>query len=1487
MRTYSGPVRSLSTERIAVRKRPLKWAGRAIVTTVVSGAMVAAATTQPVSAAPRGSTQRSVPSTAEVSRLLAALAAAENEIQIADYPVTKDDDGTLASRVANGPAATLRNGASVIEDGAWNFSSVERAVQLDGVDDFVDSPTSVPTAAPYTVAAWVNPARIDRQGVVLSQDGGRVSGFQLRVNAAGKWQFAVPQTDADAATWDVATGPAAAANKWTHLTGVYDEAAGQIRLYVNGTKAATATHTVKWAASGGLVAGRGRTAAQPKEFLTGKIDQVEAWQGALGDRHIAEQAITPSAARNDRCDIGHWLHVGGPEVKAVAGKALAGTDYDRRETNFAPLGSGPLHAARSKDDETYRTALFAQTDRYTAWGAVIKPYTVWGTDFDTFHDVPEYGDATHRFLLERNDTTFHSYFDPPAPPKPNQAALDRALAVAAEMRAKDPLFAPQDWQVKAWSAYQVERFLRYGGYPTAAPAEGSLEYRTEVESIKLAWAACEVGDPFGTTTGLNNATPGVLADLVDTARGEWATELAAQATQRNDIVAAETQAMKDVRVASQAMVEAQGQAWVAGQLLKWQKYWAGRPKTDPNYPKAADFTRAKTDLTAAQNRVSAQVTVAKNAATSAQAQATKATTGLTQAATIAKNNKWPLYRGLQYAQQSAQVTKASAAAAQAAFKATETTLNAVKATNADAAALRSLALTQQSALQAEFRRVAAQEAAAQAKAAAQAAAEQAAQAEAAAVRAKNDRIKAEAAEAKAKQGAADARNKRIVAERERDVATAARQRADAERAKAGQARGEAERQQSVAADARGRAGSAEETARAKEESADEAEFAALVARDEAVAAEQRRDTATVRARTLEAQAAAAAGREDAQDARAAANEAKAAADQASSAAVSARAAANRANDAALSARAEATRANAAAQRSRAAADGAEAAAATTRSAWLTAQAATADAIDAAEQAANNVKAAEAEAKKAAEAAVTARQEADAAQKAADEATAESARTAGWAYATAEAATAARDSALEAVTAANEAIAAGTPFQATDASAGLAVLVGQSAKTIAEQQAEAATAKAVEAAKAAADAKAAAAKAQADAKLAAEAAAAAAVDAAAAAESVKKARASAAAAARDAEACQRATDNAAEYYRQAQADALAARSASFTADQEAKAADAAATDAERDASAAHSAASSAETDASAARDSASRADKSATEAEKSAENADGYAREAQESLARAEEQDRLDQLARSEVIANGNGPTGGTMTTDEEALLREQCGEACVQEYRDALAQADESLLDWVKANGGQILLDLVGWTALKDCLTKGDVEGCIWTLINGVALLLLVGKIPGVTKAIYRLATGVGKYFNAVAAAGEKLKKFRKIITAGRAVKGSLVITGTKYSASERAVAEWLAKQGRKVELRDPVNIQNVRTSDLVVDGIKYDVYTPISTNPKAIIGKTAKKHSQVNGGGVVIDLTKCGLKPEDFGNVLARVNGYIKSWGKTPMSDIIFYTGG
>ncbi|HZN74622.1 MAG TPA: LamG domain-containing protein [Micromonosporaceae bacterium] len=128
----------------------------------------------------------------------------------------------------------------------------------------------------FTVSAWVNPDLGAGQSVALSQEGTAASGFYLMYDEASRWCMRMPRSDgSDVDVIEACSaGGSGTPGRWTHLVGVYDTAARQVRLYVNGARAASATHPgMMWRALGYFYMGRARHSG----------DEFYRWQGSIDD----------------------------------------------------------------------------------------------------------------------------------------------------------------------------------------------------------------------------------------------------------------------------------------------------------------------------------------------------------------------------------------------------------------------------------------------------------------------------------------------------------------------------------------------------------------------------------------------------------------------------------------------------------------------------------------------------------------------------------------------------------------------------------------------------------------------------------------------------------------------------------------------------------------------------------------------------------------------------------------------------------------------------------------------------------------------------------------------------------------------------------------------------------------------------------------------------------------------------------------------------
>jgi hypothetical protein len=154
----------------------------------------------------------------------------------------------------------------------------------------------VPMTASFTVSAWVRLTATDRVQTVLGQDGNRTSGYVLQYRSElNRWVFGAPAQDADGAALVHATSSLPPTPRaWTHLTGVYDYPARQLRLYVDGVLAGSRNNVLLWSASGGFTVGRGKVNGAPAQFLAGDVDEVTTDMGAAADSEILRRASFPA-----------------------------------------------------------------------------------------------------------------------------------------------------------------------------------------------------------------------------------------------------------------------------------------------------------------------------------------------------------------------------------------------------------------------------------------------------------------------------------------------------------------------------------------------------------------------------------------------------------------------------------------------------------------------------------------------------------------------------------------------------------------------------------------------------------------------------------------------------------------------------------------------------------------------------------------------------------------------------------------------------------------------------------------------------------------------------------------------------------------------------------------------------------------------------------------------------------------------------------------
>ncbi|WP_144695827.1 CdiA C-terminal domain-containing protein [Chitinophaga vietnamensis] len=155
-------------------------------------------------------------------------------------------------------------------------------------------------------------------------------------------------------------------------------------------------------------------------------------------------------------------------------------------------------------------------------------------------------------------------------------------------------------------------------------------------------------------------------------------------------------------------------------------------------------------------------------------------------------------------------------------------------------------------------------------------------------------------------------------------------------------------------------------------------------------------------------------------------------------------------------------------------------------------------------------------------------------------------------------------------------------------------------------------------------------------------------------------------------------------------------------------------------------------------------------------------------------------------------------------------------------------------------------------LIEGDKGAFKGAVLDQTAMA--IGGIPAENSVVFPKQINIGKPLS--------------IPETAQRYPGTLAIEpGGKFSESEIEAAKYMRAQGNDVMLRKPTGTRaQGGTSDLLVNGINYDVYTPITKNPKNIISAIASKNSQATG--IVLDLSKTPVTADQLGNVLKRVQG-------------------
>ncbi|MEU7115626.1 LamG domain-containing protein [Streptomyces sp. NPDC046182] len=222
----------------------------------------------------------------------------------------------------------------------------------------------VATGSSYTVSTWVRLEDGSRNNTALCQDGAMTpawySAFYLGYRSESKkWELRTSPkdaTDGDISNQIVQSKRPAVLGVWTHLAAVYDNDAKVIKLYVNGELQGTDTVAQSWTSTGRLQIGRAWWRGAYYDHWKGSIDEAAAWQRALIDSEIADEArLTMPGGMTGVELVGSWTSansngtiVGDPvsgygrSLKLEGGAAHVGEEIVLDGVDDAMTVAGPI-----------------------------------------------------------------------------------------------------------------------------------------------------------------------------------------------------------------------------------------------------------------------------------------------------------------------------------------------------------------------------------------------------------------------------------------------------------------------------------------------------------------------------------------------------------------------------------------------------------------------------------------------------------------------------------------------------------------------------------------------------------------------------------------------------------------------------------------------------------------------------------------------------------------------------------------------------------------------------------------------------------------------------------------------------------------------------------------------------------------------------------------------------------------------------------------
>ena len=188
----------------------------------------------------------------------------------------------------------------------WATGKVDRALRLDGLDDYVELPigSRISQLTSSTFALWVNWSTAGGAWQRVFDFGKGTNAYMFlspRVDTSGPMRFAI--TTGGSSSEQQVTAPTALAGGWHHVAVVIDAAARSMRLYLDGAVVATNTAMTLTPSALGQTTRNwlGKSQYEGDGYYQGFIDDVLIYNRALSANEIKSLVAPPQQQMEEAC----------------------------------------------------------------------------------------------------------------------------------------------------------------------------------------------------------------------------------------------------------------------------------------------------------------------------------------------------------------------------------------------------------------------------------------------------------------------------------------------------------------------------------------------------------------------------------------------------------------------------------------------------------------------------------------------------------------------------------------------------------------------------------------------------------------------------------------------------------------------------------------------------------------------------------------------------------------------------------------------------------------------------------------------------------------------------------------------------------------------------------------------------------------------------------------------------------------------------------